>query len=75
MKKLFKISFYSYSLFTIVITIGCFNGYISFGHGLGDLYYLIFIFLILFISTAILFLKESNIKGINSQNVFGLFLV
>jgi hypothetical protein len=75
MIKLFKILFYLYIFFVIIIVTGCFNGFLSFGHGLGDLYYLIFSVGVLITTVVIFFQKKSIVNQNKLANSFGIFLI
>lgn len=75
MKKIFNILFYSYSVLIILIIVSCLNGYLSFGNGLGDLYYLIFSIVVFFIALIILFLKNVVSNKGNYDLIFGIFLM
>jgi hypothetical protein len=75
MKKLFKVSLYIYFLFTLIVNLGCLKGFISFGHGLGDLYYVIFSLVILFICLIIFFKSKSNSDNNVFTNSFAFSLI
>jgi len=75
MKKVFKVSLLIYLLFTIIVNLGCLNGFISFGHGLGDLYYLIFSVVVLFFSIIIFFINKFSSSNNALRNSLGFFLI
>lgn len=62
MKKLSIISYYTFIICALLIISGVLSGKISFGHGLGDLYYILYLAIALIIIT-ILFIaakRDSN---------------
>ncbi len=75
MRNAFNILLYSYSIFIISIIVSCLNGYLCFGNGLGDLYYLIFGTVVLLIVWIIFFLKNSTSNKTNYGKFFGIFLI
>lgn len=75
MKRLFKIALCIYFPFVILINVGCLNSFISFGHGLGDLYYLLFSVVILFSSVIIFFTNKFSSDDNVFRNSFGFFLI
>jgi len=72
MKNLLKGLICIYTVFTLIIIFGTLNGTLSFGHGLGDLYYLIFSVLILII---VLFTFLFRRKKLNENLVLTSFTI
>lgn len=74
-KKGFNILFYWYLVLSVLMIYGCLNGYLSFGNGLGDLYYLIFNVIVLLIILIIYFYGMKIPNKTNSAKVFGMVLI
>ncbi|AYN03232.1 hypothetical protein EAG11_02890 [Flavobacterium sp. 140616W15] len=53
----------------------CLNGYLSFGNGLGDLYYLVFSAVVFFITLIVYFYGKSMQNRTNSNMIFGIVLI
>ena len=64
MKKISKITFYFYVLFVCMVTFFVIKGVFTFGHGLGDLYYLIGLigFLVIAIVLRVRYFKKIEIR-------------
>ena len=75
MKKTFKIILVLYAIFIVVLTYKAINGTITFGHELGDLYYLIFGLLSLVVAFIIFLVDRFKSKKSNFDVFFGVFLL
>lgn len=75
MRNTYNILFYFYLIFSVILVASCLNGYLSFGNGLGDLYYLIFNTVVLLIAVIIYFLKNPVSGKTNYYKTFGTFLI
>ncbi len=67
--------FCSYSALTALLIVSCLNGYLSFGNGLGDLYYLIFSAVVFFITLIIYFYGKTRTNKTNYDKIFGIVLI
>lgn len=74
-RKGFKILFYCYLVLSVLLIYSCLNGYLSFGNGLGDLYYLIFSAGVLLITVIIYFFGKSTSNKSSTDKVFGIALI
>lgn len=75
MKKTFKIILVLYTIFILVITYKAMNGSITFGHGLGDLYYLFFGISSLVVAFTIFIINRFKSKKNNFPDFFGVLLL
>ena len=73
MKQISRISFFIYILWVLLVTFLNLRGNIAFGHGLGDLYYLMSILFITLI--IILFYLRIIGKKYANRNVIYLFII
>lgn len=75
LKKWFNILFYCYLVLSVLMNFSCLNGYLSFGNGLGDLYYLVFSTVVFFITLIVYFYGKSMQNRTNSNMIFGIVLI
>lgn len=75
LKKWFNILFYCYLVLSVLMIFSCLNGYLSFGNGLGDLYYLVFSAVVFFITLIVYFYGKSMQNRTNSNMIFGIVLI
>ena len=72
MKQISRIAFFSYILWVSFVVFLNFKGDIAFGHGLGDLYYLIFI---IFLTVLSLIFYVRIKKNFDNKKMIYLFIV
>lgn len=75
MKNLYNGLFCFYLIFSLILVPSCLQGFLSFGHGLGDLYYLMFTSIVLLIAIIIFFLKSPVSDKTDYNKIFGIFLI
>lgn len=73
MKKISRIIFFIYLLWVLLVVFLNFRGDITFGHGLGDLYYLII--LIFFTALSVFFYLRIARGGYSSKQTIYLFAI
>ncbi len=73
MKQISRIAFFSYLLWVSIVVFLNFKGDITFGHGLGDLYYLIFIVSLTILS--LIFYVRINKGNFANKKMIYLFIV
>lgn len=72
MKQISRITFFIYLLWMLLVEFLNFRGYIAFGHGLGDLYYLISL---IFFSVSAIYFYLQLVKGKYSRGKAILFVI
>jgi energy-coupling factor transporter transmembrane protein EcfT len=65
MKQINKISYFFFLIFFIMITICTLSGYFTFGHGLGDIFYLILGFIITVLLTIFFIISIRKSKNLS----------
>lgn len=73
MKKVVKLSVMFSMLFCVLVIVLCFMGILSFGYGLGDIFYLFF--LLIWLAVIAVFFKMAKKVSFNPNKVISIFII